>query len=195
MLKQHRGAIEISNTIALYQAHIGQLNDLLDRCIASSELAAIGVRAQTLADKGMPEQLAAELARLDYRTAMLEIAGISIKRKSEIEVTACVYFQLAEILGLNWIAESIERLAVDNQWHERARFALMTDLTVNHAAITHRVLGGHKGKDAAEQVSRWIDAHQLEVDNIQRTADQLRAQDAPDFAMISVLMSGLSHLA
>lgn len=195
LLKQHRSTIDISKTIDQYQTKLNQLNDLLLHCIHARELEVIKAREQALAKSGMSEQLASEMARLDYRAAMLEIAGISIKRKSEIEITAKIYFQLAEILGLNWIAESIERLPVDNQWHERARFALMADLTTNHAAITHRVLGAHRGKDAAEQVSHWIETHQQEIDNIQRTADQLRAQDHPDFAMISVLMSGLSHLA
>ena len=195
LLKQHRGVIEINNTIARYQAQLIQLNELLDRCVGVDELASLQTREQALVEKGMPEQLASEVARLDYRAAMLEIAGISIKRNSEIEITARIYFQLGEALGLNWIAESIERLAVDNQWHERARFALMADLTANHAAITHRVLGNNKGDDAIERLEHWIETHQLEVDNIQRTVDQLRAQDNPDFAMISVLMSGLSHLA
>lgn len=195
LLRRHRGVIEISHTIERYQARLIQLKDLLDGCIGARELEALQRREQSLVDSGMPEQLASEVARLDYGAAMLEIAGISIKRKSEIEITARIYFQLGDVLGLNWIAESIERLAVNNQWHERAQFALKADLTTNHAAITHRVLGSHKGDDAAERVARWIETYPLEVDNIQQTVDQLRAQDNPDFAMISVLMSGLSDLA
>ena len=195
LIRQHRAGIDIVATIARYQKQVSALTRDLDVYLSLSELKTVRTRQKRLVAHAVPEPLAAEFSRLSTRAATLEIAGISISSKQHLDLTARVYFQLESQLGLNWIARAISHLAAENQWHERARFSLASDLVSNHAAITRKVLNGIKHSTGENVLVEWQAAYQAEVDAVLRTTAQLKAQDKPDFAMLSVLMSGLSQLA
>jgi glutamate dehydrogenase len=194
LLKHHPSAIDINTTIKDYGPRVKAVVDQLDEYLSAANKQEIQNHQMQLTDSGVPAGLAAELARLPYRAATLEIAGISISSNCKIEIAASTYFQIHESLGLGWTARSIARLPAKNEWHERARFALAADLVSNHSAITCNILK-NKSFKSSSRVEDWLSEHQAGVENIQATAEQLKVQDKPDFPMLSVLMSGLSQLA
>jgi glutamate dehydrogenase len=194
LLKHHPSAIDINTAIKDYGPLVKAVDDQLDEYLSAADKQEIQNHQTQLTVSGVPARLAAELARLPYRAATLEIAGISISSSCKIEIAASTYFQVHESLGLGWTARSIARLPVKNEWHERARFALAADLISNHSAITCNILNNKSAKSSS-QVEDWLSEHRAGVENIQSTAEQLKVQDKPDFPMLSVLMSGLSQLA
>ncbi len=144
-----------------------------------------------LVSAGLGQPLADQLARLSYALPALEIAGIDQKTKANLETTASTYFRVAAELDIAWLSQAIDALSSHNQWHERAQFALIADLAAHHAAITQHILDGDESVD---QVADWLKTHSSDVTAYNSTIEQLKAQERPDFAMLSVLMSGLSQL-
>ncbi len=195
LLKQHRGEVLISGLIQRYEGKLAELAGNLDDYLGSDKLLEIQARQAQMVEAGLSESQAGTMSRLIYQPAMLEIVGISIVSGKSIALCARVYFAISELLGLNWIAASIGRLSAENQWHERAQFTLAGDLVANHAAITLKVLNVGETAEAWSSVVDWKLENRNDVETIVRTAEQLKAQDTPDFAMLSVLMSGLSQLA
>ena len=68
-------------------------------------------------------------------------------------------------------------------------------LVSNHAKICARIIAGEEKGTAEERFEAWLGAHRVDVERIGDTAEQLRGQDNPDFAMLSVLVGSLSQLA
>ena len=89
------------------------------------------------------------------------------------------------------IAKAIHGLESQNQWHERAQFALSSDLTAHHAAITRLLVNGESAEGLVEQ---WLESKSVEVEAFKATVKQLQNQEKPDFPMLSVLISSLSQL-
>jgi len=194
LLKHHRSQIEIAAMIIRYDGHIGKIQAGLDSYLSDEQLTGIASQQSALNAAGLPKELATTMARLEYCPAMLEISAISIDSGQPLERCAGVYFEVAERLGLNWIAAAIARLAADDQWHERAQFSLAGDLRASHAAITLKVLEYQNGDVEFDPFMQWQQDQAIVLERIQITNSQLKVQDNPDFAMLSVLMSGLSQL-
>jgi len=127
-----------------------------------------------------------------------DIAALAARGKRGLDHTAAVYFRLREALGLDWIEQAIEQLADGGDWHERARFTLAGDLRASHMALAARALaGGARGPGRASPDARlkdWLDANREAVAAIERMTADLRAEHAPDFAMLSVLVAELPRL-
>jgi glutamate dehydrogenase len=194
LLKRHPGSINIDAAIKDYRAPVKGVLSHIDDYLSDQDKQAVETLHAAYLDAGVSPSLAAELSRLAYRAASLEIAGISISSERKVELTAQIYFQVHEALDLGWTLRAIEQLSLKNQWHGRARFALAADLVSNHAAITRDILQGHGKKAPAGLLGDWLLSHQAGVEGIQRTVEQLKASDNPDFPMLSVLMSALSEL-
>jgi len=194
LLKRHPGSIDINATIQAYQPHAKRVMAQLDEYLSSQDKQIIEAQKIHYTDSGIALPLATELSRLSYRAASLEIAGISISGHCKVDQTARTYFQLHEVLDLGWVANAVNQLPMKNQWHGRARFALAADLVSHHAAITRDALHCKSATSSVTQMENWISAHQAGIESIQRTTQQLKAADNPDFPMLSVLMSGLSEL-
>lgn len=194
LLKRHPTSIDVNTMIEDYQRHAERVMTRLDDDLSTQDMQAIEVQQTRFCDAGVETPLARKLSRLPYRAASLEIAGISINGPYKVDLTAQVYFQVHDLLDLGWIADAIDQLPIQNQWHGRARFALWVDLVSSHAAITRNILQGTPAKLSASLVENWLLEHQVGVESIQRTAEQLKTSEHPDFPMLSVLMSGLSEL-
>jgi glutamate dehydrogenase len=195
LLKRHPDSIDIDATIKDYRPHVERVMTRLDDYLTPHDKELIEAQKTRFSDAGVTQDLASELSHLSHRVASLEIAGISISSACKVDLTARTYFQVHEALDLGWTAHAIDQLPIKNQWHGRARFALAADLVSNHAAITRDILKGKSKKSTATLLEDWLSTHLAGVETIQRTAEQLKASDKPDFPMLSVLMSGLSELA
>ena len=188
---------DIQITIASYKPLVQAVLDKLPDYLSAEAIGALQAHKQRLINNGLQSDLAEKIARLNYCTPALEIAGITEGAKS-LAATADIYFQLSHELGVQWVTTAINGLDIQNQWHERAQFALASDLSNHHAAITQQILveaaACSKSVQANELVANWMQQKQTAMQIFRVTAEQLKSQEKADFAMLSVLMSALSQL-
>src|SRR5690606_14098347 len=113
---------------------------------------------QSLADwraKGLPAELAGQLAALPYLEACPDIIELARERKRQPVEVARVHFRLADALNLPWLVGQIDRLPVEGRWHAVALGALRDELAAQHRALVGQALA-MPGRDADAKVAQWI---------------------------------------
>jgi glutamate dehydrogenase len=112
----------------------------------------------------------------------------------EIGYAAKAYFDIGERIGLTWIKEQIEGLAVEGQWQAAARRTMRDDLYALQRKVAGAVLEC-KGREAPARAERWALRHTASVDALKRIVVDLRTGPPPDFATLSVALQAVRRLA
>ena len=93
----------------------------LDSTLSATALARLGVnRSRLIEQKTFPERLATRIASLETLHCALDLVEVAMAAKVGIGFAAKAYFGLGERIGLSWIKEQIDALAVDGQWQAAA---------------------------------------------------------------------------
>jgi glutamate dehydrogenase len=111
-----------------------------------------------------------------------------------IGYAAKAYFDIGERIGLTWIKEQIDGLAVEGQWQAAARRTVRDDLYALQRKITAAVLRC-RGRDAGDRVDEWTRRRAAPVDILKRIVVDLRTGSPPDFATLSVALQAVRRLA
>ncbi|QDW67735.1 NAD-glutamate dehydrogenase [Luteimonas granuli] len=152
---------------------------------------------QSLADwraKGMPAELAGQLAALPYLESSPDIIELARERKRKPDEVARVHFRLADALGLPWLVQQIDALAVDGRWHAVAHGALRDELAAQHRALAGQVLS-MPGRDADAKVAQWIGRDDPALKFTLAMLAELAAQKSLDYPTASVAVRRLGQLA
>ncbi len=194
LLSNQPGRLDIRAQIAANRPGCGKLAAILNDTLGRISRAALAKQARKLAADGVPPALAERIAALPYLGHAIDIVAIAAQRKRSVAHAAAVHFHIRESLGLHWIEQAIDALPASNDWHERARFRLGSDLRAGHAAITATVLAGGGRANTAAMLERWLQANRQPVCAFEKMAATLKTEHAPDFAMLSVLLGELAGL-
>ena len=198
LLRNQPGPLNIQALVSAFRPGCDKLRTLLKKTLGDNESAAMAKRSKKLAAHGVPSALAEQIAALPALGYAVDIVNLSARRKCPIEHAAGIYFQVREILGLDWTQQAIDALPANNDWHERARFSLGNDLRANHTAIADHVLSnaGKVSHDVLRDVliERWLTKNRHAIQAIEKMTADLTAEHTPDFAMLSVLISELARL-
>ncbi|MBB1471901.1 NAD-glutamate dehydrogenase [Luteimonas sp. MC1782] len=152
---------------------------------------------QSLADwraKGVPAELAGQLAALPYLEASPDIIELSRERKRKPAEVARVHFRLADALNLPWLVAQIDALAVDGRWHAVAHGALRDELAAQHRALVGQVLS-MPARDADAKVAQWLARDDAALKFTLAMLAELAAQKTLDYPTASVAVRRLAQLA
>ena len=145
-----------------------------------------------LARKGIPESLSQSLAaRLILVNALdiLEIAG----DRQEPEQAAEIYFGIEKILGLDWLQNQITALPVENDWHERSKFSLSSDLRGHQDGIALKIVSTPSKQTSQQCLDQWTKDNQSTIRKYSAMIDSLKEEPHADFVMLSVAVSELNR--
>ncbi len=152
---------------------------------------------QSLADwraKGMPDELAGQLAALPYLEPCTDIIELARERKRKPDEVARVHFRLADALNLPWLVEQIDALEVDGRWHAVARGVLRDELAAQQRALVGQVLS-MPGRDADAKVAQWLARDDAALRFTLGMLAELAAQKTLDYPTASVAVRRLAQLA
>ncbi len=145
-----------------------------------------------LTRKGLPEPLSKSLAAgfvLVHALDILEIAG----DRQDPEQVAEVYFGIEKILGLDWLQNQISALRVKNDWHERSKFSLASDLRGHQNDIALKIVSTRPEQTSRQRLDRWAEDNQQAIRKYSSMIDRLREEPHADFVMLSVSVSELNR--
>ncbi len=169
----------------------GQLRDL----VADSSRAAIDAAMGGLAGRGVPEDLALEVASGNDLASALDVVEVATSAAIPVEDAASVYFTLGETLDLHWLREQIAALPRDNRWQALSRAALRDDLYAQLSALTLDALRLDAGEAApAERVAAWLAQNRIPVARCRQILGDLGSAGQTDFTMLSVAMGEIRTL-
>ena len=194
LIRNQPGPLDIRALVKVFRPTCDKLKATLQKNLGDHATAALAKYSDKLAALGVPAPLAERVAALPALGYAVDVVDIAARGRCPVERAAGVYFQVRETLGLDWVEQAIDALPTGNNWHERARFTLGNDLRASHTAITDKVLRGGGKAPAAALIHRWLTANQAPIHAIDKMAAALKAEHAPDFAMLSVLISELAWL-
>jgi glutamate dehydrogenase len=124
----------------------------------------------------------------------LDIVEVAQGQGVGVELTGTAYFLLGERLGLNWIRDQIEGLAIEGHWQAVARSTLRDNLYSLQRGLTAKVLAGGKVKEAEAAVDGWLSARRQQIEYLQQTFKEMRNATA-DFPTLSVALQAVRRLA
>jgi len=144
--------------------------------------------------KGMPADLAGQLAALPYLEPCCDIIELATERRQRPVEVAKLHFRVGEALRVPWLAEQIDALEVDGRWHAVARGVLREELATQQRSIVGQVLA-MPGGTPAEKVEHWLQRDDPTLRFTLSMLAELAAQKTLDYPTASVAVQRLSQLA
>ncbi|MGY1707772.1 NAD-glutamate dehydrogenase [Geodermatophilus sp. SYSU D00697] len=142
-----------------FAAPVAAVRAGLPSWLLGKEAAGYAERAARLQERGVPEELAAEVAAAPLLPAALDLAVVAEGTGAPIDLAGRVQQALGERLSLVPLREHVIALPRDRRWPSIARAALRDDLAAEQAALTAEVLGGRRAdtESADALVARWVE--------------------------------------
>ncbi|WP_394780415.1 NAD-glutamate dehydrogenase [Undibacterium sp.] len=164
--------------------------------LAEEDLNACQAAQNTLAEQGVPEQVAQTIARLDNMYALLDVVETSHESGRPVELAAALYFKLGGKLGLRWVASQISKLPSDTHWQTMARAAMRDDLASLQRQMTAGILAHSPDlKDPDALLAAWEEHSGKALVRVNEVMTDVKAARESDLAMLSVLLRELRMLA
>jgi len=144
--------------------------------------------------KGVPADLAGQLAALPYLEPCADIIELATERKRKPIDVAKLHFRVGEALRVPWLTRQIDALEVDGRWHAVARGALREELAAQQRTIVGQVLEC-PGNNAEVKVRNWLERDDPALRFTLSMLAELAAQKTVDYPTVSVAVQRLSQLA
>lgn len=195
-IRNRRGQIEPSVQIEYFKSKVAQLKQSLPDVINKKLKKELDKRCQYFVSKGVPAELASSVAAATEFYPFLGIIEAAQTMGESVERVAKMFFALSEKLELDWFAQQITGLKIDNYWQAMARESYRDDLewqqrSLAVAAIRHICEKG----DVDACVSRWLDQQKVMVDRWRAMLAELQKSETQEFAMYSVAIRELLDMA
>ena len=143
--------------------------------------------------RGVPDELALQLAALPYLEPCCDIIEVARERKLKPVDVARVHFRLGDALRLPWLVQQIDQLPVEGRWHAVARGVLRDELAAQQRALVGQVLS-RKGSGADAKVRSWIGRDDAALRFTLSMLNELAAQKTLDYPTASVAVRRLAQL-
>ncbi len=155
-LRRRRERLPIAEVLAIFQPGVARFRAELPAILSEADREILQGAAAKLTEKGVPKDLASEMAGLDALYAVLDTTEVARETGRPLEAIARVYFALAGELELRWFAERISGLPTDTPWQSMARNAMRDDLASQQRALTASVARLAPGsEDPGAMIAAW----------------------------------------
>ncbi len=194
LLRERGKDLHIENAVRELKPGIAQLDQSPDVGLGTAVRAQYDSVLVELTKGGVPEGLARRVARLFLLEPALDIVALARDERAPVVEVARVYFELGELIGLDWLHAEIDRLTVDGSWQATARTGLRDAAMRAHRQLTQQILRTRGARRSAERVARWSAQRADALASWKRTLSEMRA-GAADFATLTVGVDAVRGLA
>ena len=188
LLRHRHGHLNVAESVKQLAAPMRQLRDALPGALAGSAAARYRAAETAHAAAGLPTTLVATLAELRVLDNALDVLESALISRRRVGDTAKLWFQVAAALRLDWLEDSITGLAVDSALQAAARNGLRESARTLERRIFERIAAGGG-------LEPWSATRTAALTRWQQVVADIAAQDAPDFASLSVCLDALRPLA
>jgi glutamate dehydrogenase len=195
LLRRTAGQVSIADCTGTYENQVTGLVTHLPELLTEDALDQLQQTSASLTEAGVPAALADRLASLPYLYRGLEIVQLAYQSDQNSLVTAGIYFALEQMLTLPPLRRCIAALPERDLWQRKARAALAQEVDAAQIQACNLIL---ETTDATTPVTarlaQWrVQAAPL-LDNLQQTFSEVRFNETPNLAMLSVAVRELGSL-
>jgi glutamate dehydrogenase len=187
LVNNRRPPLDSEATVEFFGVTAQKVMRALPELLTGRERTAFEQRRDVLLDRGVPEELAVQVAVLPPAYAVLGVVETAQRDGLDPVEVARVHFALGERLGLSALTARILALPRDDRWQTMARAALRDDLHAVHAQLTAQVLSDTEdGQPAPVRVADWEEEDTVVVSRAVGTLAEICADEHADLARLSV---------
>ncbi len=197
-LLRYRGkSIDIPETIKDFADSVVYLFRRLPKYILGDDKEILESRRDRLIAANVPPDMALRVACAEPMYHALNIIDVAKQEQREIQQVAEVYFMLMERLKLIWFRQQINAYAGgDSYWVFLAKSSYKAELDTLQRRLTSEVLRAiDPSANITEQVDAWLERSHYIVERWRNILTDLRTTGVKEFAIISVAIRELDHLA
>jgi glutamate dehydrogenase len=195
-LRRRRERLPIAEVLAIFQPGLAAFRAGLPAILSGVDRESFEATARRLAGKGVPQELARDMAGLDALYSVLDATEVARETERPLEAIARLHFALAGDLELHWFAERITALPTDTPWQALARNALRDDLASLQRLLTMHVAKlSPRSADPAAMIAVWKDRYAQPIARLEAMRGELKRAGPLDLAVLSVLLRELRGLA
>ena len=174
---------------------LATLRDSFSEVVAGEERALFAARVSEIREVGADESFSERLMTLRFLDQMLDILEIERETGADTLDTARAYYRISEEFDLPWLHRNSLAAAGEDQWEQRAGRVLSEDLARAHRRLVVAVLT-QAGSDEPWKATRALLKNQgRNVRRFKTLLEQVKAEESPGFAAVSVVAREVSTLA
>ena len=194
LLNRPGGSLDIAENVARYQAGVSALRAALPEVLTDTGKGDFACTQEKWEGLGMPAELSQRLARMPDLRAALDMVEVVQQSGQPMEKVARVFFELGEVLDLEWLRGQVEALPVEGHWHAQARGSLLDELGHQHRALALQVLGMAGATGDLSPVQAWLQRDDATLQHTRNMLAEILTQNA-DYPIASVAVRRLAQLA
>ncbi len=190
----HHGKLDIARLVERYAGGTRELIRLLPKVVSPGVRKRIAANEKRYRQVRFPATLKRELAAIPALTAALDVVDVALDTGREVADVATAYYRLDQIMKLSWLIGEVQSLAVEGQWHARARGELRDELYRQHRKLTARVIGKVGGAKVTSLVEDWSKAHKEQLAHYEHMLSDMKSAGEMDYATLTVAVRGLEQM-
>jgi glutamate dehydrogenase len=197
-LVDNRRHLDTEAAVDHFDPLVQQVVRALPEVLVGRELDALSARAEELVDRGVPSEVAQQVAATPAAFSALSIVDTARRIGTDVFEVARVHAALSERLEVDRLVDRIVALPRNDRWQTMARATLRGELQEVHARLAAEVLERTDvaapeappdvAPDAAARVEQWVQDNGPALKRAQATLTEVLADDAPDLAQMSVAL-------
>ncbi len=188
LLRHRRPPIEIGTVVGEFQPGIAELSKTLETHLRGKMRDQLFANEAARLAAGVPEKVAERSVLWPLMHTAFDIVDLANRQHLTVHETAAAYWEVFELLDLDWLWDAVGMLPRNDRWQTQARSALRDDLMSGLADLADDALyvGGARA---------WADANERVVGRALAMFAEIRRADAYDLTTLSVALRQLRNLA
>ena len=196
LLRNHRQELRFDTSVRFYQSDIKKCREMLPQKLPLEFREMLDTKIAELVEEGVPQVLAGKITQSEFLFPACSFVEIKHSCKESLSSVIDFYYATGEELKLNWLGKVINQLRVANHWQALARETYLDDLSLQQQIICSNIIRSSKKKGSpASKVKVWVAENEHAIQRIGDMIQQLQAEGAPDYSMVSVVLRELNSIA
>jgi len=164
--------------------------------VAGEEKSLFEERVGEIEELGAGVELSRDLITLRFLDQLLEIVEIARETRSGELETGRMYYAVSETFEVPWLRRITFEAAGDDHWEQRAAQALSEDLFRAHRRLVISAVDAAGSPDGVgDKGSALLGSRSRHLMHFRDVLEELKAEEAPGLAAISVAVRELSAVA
>jgi glutamate dehydrogenase len=181
----------LDHAVAHYRDGIDLVEQNIERLLPAERAAELQGRIAQLVSKGVPDALAAKIARLPELSAACDIVLIAAKSTQKVRAVAETYFAADDYFRLDRVLAASNGISLADHFDRLAFDLALARIAVSQRRIVGEALG--TGQCGREAIEAWVAAHRGNVDRARRGVQEI-AESGLTLSKLAVAANLISEL-
>lgn len=195
LLRNRRAQLDVEEVLASFGDTVNYIVENIESLLFGDQLSNWQRKVNKYIGEGVPAELAQFVASSRYFYTVFSVANVVAKTDKPIDQVAACYATLGERLELNWFADQIMQMGVDNYWQAMARESFRDELENQQATLVLNMVSELDASSVDVTVEEWMSQHQTYIDRWQTMTAELRCITEFDLAIFPVAIRELLDLS